>query len=86
MEFQIKSNCLFVEHLAIYSLSAQAEKDATHIFLTHLNLFDWKVEMVIQLRSKGLYSVTMGTKVEPNSVVEKERYFNILDEGYGLLF
>ena len=41
--------------------------------------------MVIQLRSKGLYRVTMGTKVEPNSAVEKAKYFNRLDEAYGLL-
>ena len=53
--------------------------------LTPFNLFDWKVEMVIQLRSKGLYRVTMGIEVEPNSVVEKVKYFNILDEAYGLL-
>ena len=31
--------------------------------------------MVIQLRAKGLYRVTMGTKVEPNFVVEKAKYF-----------
>ena len=27
----------------------------------------------------------MGTEVEPNSVVEKSKYFNKLDEAYGLL-
>ena len=41
--------------------------------------------MVIQFRSKGFYNVTMDTKVEPNSVVEKAKYFNFLDEAYGLL-
>ena len=41
--------------------------------------------MVIQLRSKGLYKVTMGTEMEPNYVVEKSKYFNRLDEAYGLL-
>ena len=41
--------------------------------------------MVIQLRAKGLYRVTMGTEVEPNSVVDKAKYFNRLDEAYGLL-
>ena len=41
--------------------------------------------MVIQLRAKGLFKVTMGTKVEPNSVVEKDKIFNKLDEEYGLL-
>ena len=41
--------------------------------------------MVIQLRTKGIFRVTMGTKVEPNSAVEKAKYFNKLDEAYGLL-
>ena len=40
--------------------------------------------MVIQLRAKCLYRVTMGTEVEPNSAVEKSKYFNKLDESYGL--
>ena len=29
--------------------------------------------------------VTMGTKVEPNSVVEKEKYFNRMDQAYVIL-
>ena len=41
--------------------------------------------MIIQLRYKGLYRVTMGTKVVPNSAVEKSKYFNRLDEAFGLL-
>ena len=56
----------------------------THIMLTPFNFFEWKAEMVIQLRAKGLFRVTMGTEVEPNSVVEKAKYFNKLDEAYGL--
>ena len=42
--------------------------------------------MVIQLRSKGLYWVTMGTELEPNSTVEKAKYFNRLDEAFGMLY
>ena len=53
--------------------------------LTHFNFFEWKAEMVIQLRSKGLFRVTMGTEVEPNSAVEKSKFFNKLDEAYGFL-
>ena len=41
--------------------------------------------MVIQLRFKGLYRVTMGTENEPNSVVEKAKYFNRLDEAFNML-
>ena len=59
--------------------------DTNHIFLTPFNYFEWKAEMVIQLRSKGLYRVTMGREVEPNSAVEKLKYFNRLDEVFGLL-
>ena len=53
--------------------------------LTPFNFFDWNVEMVIQLRAKGLFRVTMGTEVEPNSAVEKAKYFKKLDEAYGLM-
>ena len=60
--------------------------DKTHLFLTPFNYFEWKAEMVIQLMSKGLYRVTMGTEVQPNSVVEKDEYFNQLDEDFGNLF
>ena len=53
--------------------------------LKPFNFFEWKAEMVIQLRAKGLFRVTMVTEVEPNSVVEKAKYFNKLDEAYGSL-
>ena len=59
--------------------------EQNHILLTPFNFFQWKAEMVIQLISKGLYKVTMGTEVEPNSAVEKLKYFNRLDEAFGML-
>ena len=59
--------------------------EETHILLTPLHFFYWNKYMVIKLRSKGLYRVTMGPEVEPNSVVEKAKYFNRLDEAYGFL-
>ena len=59
--------------------------EATNIILTPFNFFEWNAEMVIQLRAKGLFRVTMGTEVEPNSAVEKANFFNKLDEAYGLL-
>ena len=37
------------------------------------------------MRLKGLFRVTMGTEVEPNSVVEKSKFFNRLDEAFGML-
>ena len=39
--------------------------EATHIMLTPFNFFEWKAEMVIQLRAKGLFKGIMGTEVEP---------------------
>ena len=37
------------------------------------------------LREKGIYRVTMETKVEPNAVAEKIKWHNRRDEAYGLL-
>ena len=42
--------------------------------------------MVIYLRLKGLYRVTMGTENEPNFAVEKSKYFNKLDEAFKMFF
>ena len=64
---------------------AQEEMEKNHIFLTPFNYSKLKDEMVIQMRYKGLYRVTMGTEVEPNSAVEKSKYFYRLDEAFGLL-
>ena len=41
--------------------------------------------MVIQLRSKDMYRVMMGTKIESNSAVEKLKYFNKLYEAFMVL-
>ena len=68
------------------SLSAQAEMDKSHVFITPLNYFQWNSKMVIHFRSKFLYRVSMGTETEPNSVVEKSKYFNRLDEAFRMLF
>ena len=59
--------------------------EKTQALLNPFNYFEWKAEMVIQLRSKGLYRVTMGTENESNSAVEKAKYFNRLDEAFGML-
>ena len=41
--------------------------------------------MVIQMRSKCMYKVTMGIEVEPNSVIQKSKFFNRIDEAFGML-
>ena len=53
--------------------------------MTPFNLFEWKAEFEILLREKGLYRVTMATKSDPNSVVERIKWHNRRDEAYGLL-
>ena len=55
------------------------------IILTPFNLFEWKVDMEMLLRVKGLYRVTMETEVEPNAATEKIKWHNKMDEAYGLL-
>ena len=54
------------------------------IILTPFKFFEWKAEMDILLSSKGLYRVTMETKVYPNAVVEKIKWHNRRDEAYGI--
>ena len=57
----------------------------TKVVLTPFNYFEWKTDITLLLRSKGLYRVTMGTKTEPTSAAEKIKYFNKLDEAIGLI-
>ena len=53
--------------------------------LTPFNYHQWKGDMEIQLCAKGLYRVTMETEIEPNHVVDKERYWNNMDGAFGFL-
>ena len=59
--------------------------EQSHFMVTRFNYFEWKDEMVIQLRLKFLYRVTMETKTEPNSAVEKSKYFNRMDEAFRMI-
>ena len=52
------------------------------IILTPFKFFEWKVEMEILLREKGLYRVTMAIKADPNEVAEKIKWHNMRDEAY----
>ena len=44
------------------------------IILTPFNFFEWKVEMEILLRAKGLYKVTMEIEAEPNAATKKIKW------------
>ena len=59
--------------------------DSQKTILTPFNFFEWKAEMEILLRAKGLYRVTMATEAEPNAAAEKIKWHNQRDEAYGLL-
>ena len=53
--------------------------------MTPLKYFEWKDEMEIFLRSKGLFRVTMETEAKTNATSEKIKWKNRMDEAYGLL-
>ena len=53
--------------------------------LTPFNLFEWKEDMEILLRVKGLYRVTMAIESEPNAATNKIKWNNRRDEAYGFL-
>ena len=55
--------------------------EETQLFLTPFNYFEWKDDMVIHIRSKGLYKFITGTEIEQKFVVEKAKCFNRIDEG-----
>ena len=59
--------------------------DSSIDILTPFNYHQWKGDMEIQLRAKGLYRVTMNTEEEPNHVVDKARFFNKMDGAFGFL-
>ena len=58
-------------------------EQSQRIILTPFSFFEWKDEMEILLRVKGIYRVTMETEADPN--VEKIKWHNRRDEAYGLL-
>ena len=55
------------------------------IILNPFNLFEWKYDMEILLRAKGLYRVTMANKEYPNAAAKKIKWHNRRDEAYGIL-
>jgi hypothetical protein len=55
------------------------------VILTPYNDFDWNPKEEFQLRRKGLYNLTMATKTEPTSTIEKMRWTNRKDEATRIL-
>lgn len=57
-----------------------------HTILTPFNYFEWKDKVVVIHRYKGLYRITIGLEIEPNSITKKSRWFYQMDESFDLLF
>ena len=53
--------------------------------LTPFNYHQWKEEMEMQIHSKILFRIIMEIKVDLVHYVDKEKYWNRLDEAYGCL-
>ena len=55
--------------------------------LTPFNYHQWKADMVVMLRTKGLFRLIEEAEEKPNSDKDKAKYMNRLDESHGhLLF
>jgi hypothetical protein len=46
------------------------------ILITPHNYLEWKPKILLLLRSRGLYQITMEMEVEPDSVDEKNDFLN----------
>ena len=53
--------------------------------LKPFNYVDWREDMQVSLRNKGLFRIIMGREVEPHHPVEKNKFLNRLDEAFGFL-
>ena len=58
---------------------------STPHILTPFNYVDWRVDMQVSLRNKGLFRMIMGREAEPHHPVEKNKFLNRLDEAFGFL-
>jgi hypothetical protein len=53
--------------------------------LTLYNFFSWKDNMIVHLRIRGLYSLTMNIDTKLTSSIEKSKYLNRMDESFGTI-
>ena len=53
------------------------------ILLMHHNYLEWKPNILLILRSRGLYQITMAMEVEPDSIDEKNDFLNRQDMAIG---
>jgi hypothetical protein len=85
LEWILRKTNIILKVFQTLNSPKRMEQPSTSVILTPFNYFEWKPKIILLLRSKGLYRVTMGTEVEHDSAIEKEKYFNRMDESYGIL-
>jgi hypothetical protein len=56
------------------------------ILLTPHNYLEWKPKILLMLRCRGLYQITMAMEVEPDSADEKNDFLNRQDMAIGFIF
>jgi hypothetical protein len=75
-----------IDHQEVKQTTMDHLSHPTKHILNPFNYFEWKTNISLLLRRKGLYRVTMGRKKEQTTVAEKTKYFNKIDEEIGLIF
>ena len=58
---------------------------SSEILLTPHNYLEWKPKILVMLRCKGLYQITMAMEVEPDFVDEKNDFLNRQDMAIGCI-
>jgi hypothetical protein len=53
--------------------------------ITPYNFFAWKEKMIIHIRGRGLYRLTMKIETKPTSFIVKTKYLNRMDEAFGTI-
>jgi hypothetical protein len=74
-----------IDHQEAHKAEMDHLSQPTKLILNPFNYFEWKTEISLLLRSKGIYRVTMGTEKELTIAAEKIKYFNKLDEAIRLI-
>ena len=82
---------LFLQHLLQATLSSHCIRYSSSVLpttfemahqielLTPFNYHQWKVDMVVMLRTKGLFRLIEEAKEEPDSYKDKAKYMDRLD-------
>ena len=58
---------------------------STPRILTTFNYIDWREDMQVSLCNKGYFKIILGREVERHHLVERNKFVNRLDEGFGYL-